>query len=265
MFETFVRYKTHFAFMHDTPWNLQLDANFVWNKVVFGASLSFLAIQFATIRQQSSSGEVFLRVALTDKHDRTSSSGRCTSSLRAWRHCDDASGVYVDWRFACTCSGIGDRRIFVDHRTRSARVLPSCASASISSHRQNTGGPDLQSCRNISCSFWSMCRSSRARRAISGRKSQEFPGDESSRKNLKNNIHALINTQYAKRESHRDLLLVLLSLMESSEWPWKSGKLRYPQIQIFRLEERYLAKHYLHVMNHTYVIVTFCARFYELF
>lgn len=125
---------------------------FVSNKI-FGTSLSFLAI-FATTRP-SSSGEAFWKpVALIDKrHDHTFFSGHCISSLQAWRHCDDASDAYVNWRFACTCSGKGGRRIFVDRRIRSARVLPSCASTSISSHRWNIGEPDLQSCRDTWRSF----------------------------------------------------------------------------------------------------------------
>lgn len=158
----------------------------------------------------TSSCEALLFAALTDRQSvRTSSSGCCISSLRAPQRCDDASGACADWRSACTCSGTGGRRIFADRRTRSARVLPSCASASTSSRRRNTGEPDLRRRRDSTRSF-ELRRSSwaRRRREPFGRRPRDFLRDGSSRKNLKKTTFVRwLARRIAKRRSHTDLPL----------------------------------------------------------
>lgn len=159
----------------------------------------------------SSSGEALSFIALTGRRpDRTSSWGRCTASSPARGRCDGASGACADSRSACTCSGRGGMRIFAGRRTRSARVLPSCASASISSRRWNTGDPGL-SCRRGRTwrPHFAPWPSSRGRCALFGRSPRSFLRIGSSRENLKKtNVHALISGRPTRRESHTDLALV---------------------------------------------------------
>lgn len=228
--------------LDDTRWSLGC----VFGKVLLGLA-------------PSSCWSPLARLALIDRRfDRTSSAGCCISSSRASRRCDDASSAYADWRSVCTCSGIGDRRIYADRRTRSARVLPSCASVSTSSRRRNTGELDFQRCRDSSRPF-SFGRSSWARRELFDRRPRDFPKDGSSRKNLKKTFVRWLEW----RNGDRTLIFpsFLSWFMEPSGWPWNNPANRIcPQIQIFCPEEIYLAEHRLRLICHTYKNVTFYSK-----